>query len=222
MNLGWLGQDETFLVDAGNGTVYTRRSAGPFAAMQSAANHAGIDCQLVSTYRAFDRQLSIWNRKWQGDLPILDLHGHSRDVAEMTEEQKIHGILTWSALPGGSRHHWGTDIDVYDKRSVSQRRHKFELIDSEYRGNGPCAALADWLSHHAIDYGFHRPFLHYTGGVACELWHLSHQQTAHHFEAMRNPQQLAQAIAAAPMQGKQAVLRHFDELFDRYVLNQGV
>ena len=27
-------------------------------------------------------------------------------------------ILLWSALPGASRHHWGTDFDVFDRAAV--------------------------------------------------------------------------------------------------------
>lgn len=222
MSASWLGLSHDNLADAGHGHRLHADALPAFYAMQQAAAEQGIDCQLVSSYRNFDRQLAIWNRKWQGELPILDIHGQVVDINTVTDEEKMHSILTWSALPGTSRHHWGTDIDVYDRREVTRQGLEFNLVDSEYRPPGPCAALAGWLEDHAEDYGFYRPFLHYTGGVACELWHLSHRTTAKHYEQLRNCHQLADTLAHCPLAGKATVLEHIDSIFYRYALNKGV
>lgn len=218
----WLGLHNPYLVDVGNGHQLHPDVAKAFTAMQSHAAIDGQDIQIVSSYRGFHRQLSIWNRKWTGELPLLDENEQRLDVAALTDEQKVYAILTWSALPGGSRHHWGTDLDVFDKSAVDACGGKLDLVDAEYRDGGPCFALACWMGNHLAEHGFMRPFMRNNGGVATELWHLSYAPTAAEFEALRNPEQLRQCIEHADMQGKSTVLTLFDELYPRYVLNEGV
>ncbi len=218
----WLGLNDQHLVDVGNGHQLHADAAHAFKAMQSHAAQDGQDMQIVSSYRGFQRQLSIWNRKWTGELPLLDENDQPLDAKALTDEQKVYAILTWSALPGGSRHHWGTDLDVYDKVAVEACGGKLDLVDAEYREGGPCFALANWMDAHLAEHGFLRPFLENNGGVATELWHLSFAPTAAEFEALRNPEQLRACLAQAEMQGKSTVLAMFDELYPRYVLNEGV
>lgn len=220
-NQTWLGLDHDALADAGNGFRLHRNALPAFLAMQGAAADAGIDCQLISSYRDFDRQLSIWNRKWRGELPLYSPAGELLTFTSLSDEDKLHAILTWSAMPGGSRHHWGTDIDVYDKVSVDACGGNLDLVDSEYCSGGPCYALAQWLELHAETYGFTRPFLINRGGVARELWHLSHKASAREFELQRNPEQLFNTLKAANIEGKACLLANFDALYPRYVLNEG-
>ena len=114
----WLGQHNDYLVDAGNGHRLHRDVISPFLAMQDAAQKDGIDLQLVSSFRDFDRQTAIFNRKWAGQAQLLNTNGDELPFEALSDNEKLHAILTWSALPGGSRHHWGTDIDVYDRAAV--------------------------------------------------------------------------------------------------------
>ena len=116
----WLGQQNDYLVDAGNGHRLHRDVISPFLAMQDAAQKDGVDLQLVSSFRDFDRQTAIFNRKWTGQAQLLDINGNELPFASLSDDEKLHAILTWSALPGGSRHHWGTDIDVYRLFLTSQ------------------------------------------------------------------------------------------------------
>ncbi len=220
-NNDWLGLDNHYLVDAGHGHRLHPDTLAAFLAMQAAAHADGIDCQLVSAYRSFDRQVAIWNRKWHGEVTLYDASGHPLNGAALSDEDKLIAILTWSAMPGGSRHHWGTDIDVYDRQQVQAWGQQFELVDSEYRDQGPCAALSNWLDERAGEFGFYRPFEQFTGGVATERWHLSHQVTAKGFEQLRNQAALAQAISAADLAGKAALLQSLPALYPRYVLNEG-
>lgn len=85
-----------------------------FLAMQQAARSAGFDLQPASTFRDFDRQLAIWNGKFCGERPVLDKDSKPIDVATLSVAERCEAILRWSALPGASRHHWGSDLDVYD------------------------------------------------------------------------------------------------------------
>ena len=54
-----------------------------------------------------------------GDIALLGKHGQKLDITLLSEEDKINSILRWSALPGGGKHHWGTDFDVYDRGALS-------------------------------------------------------------------------------------------------------
>ena len=217
----WLGQHNSYLEDAGNGHYLHPSVLPAFKQMQAAAIKQGIDLQIVSSYRSFERQCTIWNRKWRGDAVLLDVNGLPVNFSKLTNLDKLHAILTWSALPGGSRHHWGTDFDVFDKTAVSHWHGQFSLVDSEYQPNGPCHALAVWLQENMHKYGFYRPFDHNNGGVARELWHVSHKQVAAEFEQSRQLAHLITAIEQSDIEGKQVVLENIDEIYHRYILNLG-
>src|SRR5688500_7951132 len=76
-------------------------------AMRDAAVRAGVALTPRSTFRDFDAQLRIWNEKWAGARPLYGRDGALLDRKQLTDAQTIEAILSWSALPGGSRHHWG-------------------------------------------------------------------------------------------------------------------
>ena len=81
-------------------------------------------------------------------------------------------ILLWSALPGASRHHWGTEIDVIDRAALRPGQHA-QLIPAEYCAEGVFGGLDRWLTEHAGAFGFFRPYDRDRGGVQPEPWHLS-------------------------------------------------
>ena len=97
-----------------------RQVVDAFLAMRAAAAQDGFDILPFSSFRDYDTQLRIWNRKFASQKPLYDLDGKPRDFASLSERQKIECILNWSALPGGSRHQWGTEIDVVDARAMPQ------------------------------------------------------------------------------------------------------
>ena len=172
-----LGKDDSLLVECQNGFRLLPEVCEAFKRMQMAAAQDNVDIQIVSSYRSFERQLQIWQNKWSGKATLLDANENNLDATTLSDQEKILAILTWSALPGASRHHWGTDLDVYDKKSVEQNQHDFQLVCSEY-DNGPCTQLNNWLNEHATQFGFSRPYAKYKGGIAREPWHLSFQASA--------------------------------------------
>ena len=40
--------------------------------------------------------------------------GNAIELEGLSDWQKCQAILRWSAVPGASRHHWGTEIDFFD------------------------------------------------------------------------------------------------------------
>ena len=99
-------------------------------------------------------------------------------------------ILRFSALPGTSRHHWGTDLDVYDAGALEVAGVSLQLRPREYAGGGHQASLAEWLDHQVnagTAEGFFRPYRSAHAGVAPEPWHLSYQPLASVFEGGLSP-----------------------------------
>jgi LAS superfamily LD-carboxypeptidase LdcB len=193
-----------------------------FLKMQDAAKLEGHDLQIVSSYRSFSKQASIWDRKWKGELKLNTLDGSVRDTASLDDTQKMHAILLFSALPGGSRHHWGTDFDVFDRSKVNACGASFELVPQEYESDGPCADLAKWIQGNAAKFDFERPYAEYVGGVAAEPWHLSYTPIAARIITSFSVELLRKQLIESDILGLDTVLLHLNTLFERYTLNKGI
>ena len=101
------------LVEAQEGYFVDRAIVDDLNKLTNTCREAGFELRIESAYRPFEKQLSIWNRKARGELQLLDANGEPMQ-RPADEEELMYAILTWSALPGASRHHLGTDIDVVD------------------------------------------------------------------------------------------------------------
>ncbi|MFT4995181.1 MAG: LAS superfamily LD-carboxypeptidase LdcB [Paraglaciecola sp.] len=217
-----IGQDPTHLVACHNQHFLQPTVCQAFKEMQYAASNDGIDLQIASSHRDFSRQLSIWRRKWLGELPLYDIAGERLETAVLSDSDKMHAILTWSALPGASRHHWGTDLDVYDKQAIAASGTPLQLVSAEYAQDGPCYRLNCWLAANAAHYDFSRPYAEYKGGVAAEAWHLSYHPIANDIYLSLAPGLIKSTIEDADLPGKDTVLSQFDGVFKRYILNKGL
>jgi LAS superfamily LD-carboxypeptidase LdcB len=216
-----LGLDASHVLPCGPKHQLQAEVGEAFKRLQAAALTDGIDCQIVSSFRSFAAQQAIWDQKWSGLRPLLDINEQVLDAAILTDEQKLFAILTWSALPGASRHHWGTDLDVFDERQVQQKNHSFKLVNEEYcETSGPCFALNNWLSKHAEDFGFYRPYAHYTGGVATEAWHLSYAPLAKTYLQHFDLDALLDALTTVNLAGLDSIKKHAAEIYQRFILNQ--
>jgi LAS superfamily LD-carboxypeptidase LdcB len=192
----------------------------PFLALRESAAREGIDLRPYSSFRNFDTQLLIWNRKWRGERPLLDRDGRNLDHATLNEEEVIDAILGGSALPGASRHHWGSEVDVFDAAAVPGD-YRLQLVADEYSPSGPFARLSAWLDANLTRHGFFRPYDTYRGGVHPEPWHISFAAVSEHALRQLTPAVLAEAIAASELLGKELVLSRIDELHARFIANVG-
>jgi LAS superfamily LD-carboxypeptidase LdcB len=152
---------------------------------------------------------------------VLDSNAVPLDIERLSEEELVFAILRWSALPGASRHHWGTDLDVYDERSRPEG-YEIELIPEEVDAGGMFGPLHEWLDQRiAADsaFGFFRPYDEDRRGVAPERWHLSHAPTAARLGLQHTPELLRETIRVADIELKEAVLQNLDEIYARFVIN---
>ena len=193
-----------------------RQTAAAFAQMQFAAAQDGFDLQLVSGYRSFERQAAIWRAKLHGFRPVFDAKQQKIDLASLQGFAKLEAVLLYSALPGASRHHWGTDFDLYDAAAVN-RDYQVQLLESEYQADGPFAPMCDWLKVHAIEFGFFLPYRQYRGGVAAEPWHLSYLPLAKAYLEKFSLAMLQQAIESADLPEQSLIQQQLPVIFERYV-----
>jgi len=221
------GRTETHLCATGDaeglGAPVHREVVGPFRRLREEAAREGFDLRILSGFRGFDRQLSIWNRKAGGELSVLDGAAVPLDIGTLTAGELVFAILRWSALPGASRHHWGTDVDVIDA-AARPEGYEVELVPEEVESGGMFGPLHDWLDVRiaaSTSFGFFRPYDRDRGGVAPERWHLSCAPVAAPFVSELTPDVLRDTVQGAEMRLKDVVLDHLEEIFERFVVNTG-
>lgn len=144
----------------------------------------GIDFAVASAFRSFDRQLVLWNEKVEGKRAVKNADGQIVHPQDLTEPEILDVILLWSHIPGCSRHHWGTDLDVFDAAWYKLHQEKLELENCHYLDLGPSAKLHSYneeiLTNKKI-MSFYRPY-NDNKSFMQELWHYSHQKIAASFE----------------------------------------
>ena len=155
-------------------------TAGAFQVLRRRAAEGGLDLRIASAFRDYDRQVRIINDKWSGDRPVIDGDGRLLDRARHDDDEWLNAILRFSALPGTSRHHWGTDLDIWDA-SATGEHYRPLLSPPEYEPPGPFFGMTQWLDELiAADdaEGFYKPYAVDRGGIAPEAWHVSYRPSA--------------------------------------------
>lgn len=177
------GLDESHLVSLPCGARLQADAARAFTALQADAARAGFELAVASSFRSFARQLAIFNGKAAGLRPVYDDAGQLVPMSKLAAREQLHAILRFSALPGTSRHHWGTDLDVYDAAAVPAD-YVIQLSSAEVASGGVFDALHCWLDERMAQgesHGFYRPYACDRGGVAAERWHLSYAPLSRQF-----------------------------------------
>lgn len=192
----------------------------PLEQLKREARQVGFELRLASGYRSFARQKMLWNAKALGQKPVLDEWGQPLDALTLGERDRAYAILRWSALPGGSRHHWGTDMDVFDAAALKPGQ-TLALTREETQGDGPLAPfhrwLDDWLASDDNP-GFYRPYDRDRGGVAPEPWHLSYKPCALSFASRMSQAALAELLAEQQdLALKSVLLAELPSIYRRFV-----
>ncbi|MDC9590899.1 M15 family metallopeptidase [Xenorhabdus sp. XENO-10] len=187
-----------------------------FLAMQKEATKAGFKLQPASSFRDFTRQQTIWNEKFHGQRPVLDDNSQPLDISKMSEGELCEAILRWSALPGASRHHWGTELDIYDPFLLPEGK-KLQLEPWEYENGGYFEPLTHWLTENMSHYDFYRPFTRHDTGVAYEPWHISYWPLSHEAENLFDEQTLLSAWENRDIAGINWLKSNLSYIFKKYI-----
>ncbi|MCH1921308.1 M15 family metallopeptidase [Shewanella sp. A3A] len=205
----------TFSDDDGRQLLLDADALNAFAKMKIAARHDGVQLNICSGFRDFSRQCLIWNNKASGKRPVLGADSQPVDISHFSDQQRLETLLLWSAIPAMSRHHWGTDVDLFDASAIS--REQLQLINSEYQAGGPCYSMFHWLEQHATAFGFYRPFQQGLSGTSAELWHYSYFPTASRLQAQYDTEKLKQLLVSSDVALKDVMLQQLEQLVITYV-----
>lgn len=150
--------------ELGNGTMFLQLDAyTSFIRMKEAASTVGLSLIIVSAFRGFEKQKELWESKWTGATPLEGLEFLDQHADPLAKARKI---MEYTAPPGFSRHHWGTEIDI---NSVEP-----DFFDTEFGQR-----TYQWLQYNAPYFGYcqtynafnpDRPF-----GFQEEKWHWSYK-----------------------------------------------
>jgi hypothetical protein len=122
-----------------------------FERMYADAKAEGITLRVTSASRNFNTQKYIWESK------IKEYAEKYPDRIECAKR-----VLKYNSLPGTSRHHWGTDIDLISKQL-------------SYWNSAQGKKAYAWLQANAHKYGFFQPYSEgRTTGHGEEKWHWSY------------------------------------------------
>jgi len=123
--------------------------------------HPDIPFIIVSATRNYDYQNNIWQYKWQNLYPKY-----------LNSKKTVNEILNYSAMPGTSRHHWGTDVDITS-------------VDPDYFHHDPKGKiLFSWLNKNMSKYGFCRVYTEGRNrGYKPEEWHWSYKPLSKYYLA---------------------------------------
>lgn len=212
------GQVETHLTRLNKHTLLHKSVLKPFIELQTLAKQSGFNLQIASGFRSFERQCLIWNNKFSGKTPLLDKNESLLLTEQLSELQKVIAILHWSALPGASRHHWGSDFDIYDPDLIPKGK-KLQLTCDEYQPSGYFFELDQWLTENMGQFDFNRPYQIYQGGVAAEPWHLSYQPIADNCLQILTPAIIHDLIIENNVLGKSIISQQLPMIYKQYIRN---
>jgi len=203
-------------------------TASAFQALGRRAGERGFELRIASAFRDYDRQVRIINDKWTGARPVTDEEGRLLERTQHADEEWLNLILRFSALPGTSRHHWGTDLDIWEASTVDEA-YRVQLAPSEYGPSGPFFEITRWLDElMAADdaEGFYKPYAEDRGGIAPEPWHISYRPAAIKYQERVAPELLmplwrGEADACGNVHEPLAMLEviepRVDDLMERFV-----
>ncbi len=136
--------------------VYLRRDTfQAYKRMHAAAARAGVRLVIISGFRSYREQTRIWEQ-----------HYRRLSLSEIEASERVYKLLSYSAPPGLSRHHWGCEVDL-------------NSVSPNYFNSATGQKVAKWLAAHAKEFDF---YLTYNEerlkGFKSEPWQYSYYPVA--------------------------------------------
>ena len=194
-------------------------AAKAFQGLQQSAVNNGFNLQPASSFRDFARQQLIWNGKFSGERKVHDDFGTALELGQLNDWQKCQAILRWSALPGASRHHWGTEIDIFDPDLLPQGQ-SLQLEPWEYEKGGYFFELSEFLTENLPHFDFALPFMAMPEGkkIGHEPWHISYLPLADQAAKQFSSEILILSWQNEEIGGKTALLENLEQIFTEYIV----
>ncbi len=184
-----------------NGYRLRPEAAEAFDRMAAAAKKEGIGIQVVSSYRDYAHQNRIWERKYR-----------DYTARGMNPLAAIEKIIEYSTIPGTSRHHWATDLDIIQAGTGVTSN---VLDPDKFHGTGPFCELKAWLDKHAESFGFYEVYTNDYGrkGFNYEPWHFSYAPLSIDYLKDYKKLDIAQILQQNKLLGSEAFTSAFIEKY---------
>lgn len=175
--------------------------------MRKAALLDGIKIKVVSGFRDFERQKQIWNRKFKKFTTENNL----------SDLDAIKEIIRFSTIPGTSRHHWGTEIDVIDEDFKNEKN---LLISKKYEEGGIFEKLKKWMDNNSQKFGFYLTYDNNINrkGFEYEPWHYSYLPESKRYLKSFLKIDIVEIISKVDIEGKEL----FNEKFISDYINNNI
>jgi LAS superfamily LD-carboxypeptidase LdcB len=128
--------------------------------MFEAALLDGVHLKIISGHRVFYEQIYEWELRWNNPRT---------NTVFANDAERARHVLRYRAMPGTSRHHWGTDIDLNN-------------FNPSYFETAEGKKMYQWLLENASSFGFYQPYTaldeNRPFGYQEEKWHWSYKPLA--------------------------------------------
>ena len=158
-------KDQRFvLVDnkwSDNEVYLQKKTYAAFVKMAEAAKSDGIELTIISGTRNFFDQKKVWEDYWKKN---------QKKIKEV--ESIANKILLYNSMPGTSRHHWRTEVDINSD-------------DPKYYEKKDGKKVYRWLVENANKYGFCQVYTDKKRakrtGYGTEVWHWSYMPLSNYY-----------------------------------------
>ena len=174
-----------------------------FNKMLIAAKKDGVYLKIASAYRGYDHQKLIWNAKFQKFTTEFNLK----------PSQAVYEIIRFSTIPGTSRHHWGTEIDIIDNNYPDEEN---VLISKKFEKDGIFFKVKNWLNINSEKFGF---YITYNNdpkrkGFEHEPWHYSYAPISKKMLSLFLKSDLKKVIKKEEIKGSEYFT---DDFIEKYI-----
>lgn len=171
--------------DGGSDFLAQSSAAKALRGLQQDARLHGFELEVCSGFRSFERQSMLFCAKFEGRRPILDRNEQVIREPILDPLARMRAILIFSALPGFSRHHFGSDFDIYAPNCLPEGQ-SLQLTYHEYMPDAYFYEFGQYLQENLDRFDFANPYQKTDAKqlssnvpmVGFEPWHISHLPSA--------------------------------------------
>jgi LAS superfamily LD-carboxypeptidase LdcB len=183
-------------------------ASNSFIKMKKEAAKKGIQLHITSGHRDYTKQLTIWNNKFD-----------RYQAKGLSSLDSIRKITEYSAMPGTSRHHWGTDADILD---ISVIQPKSPLNSNHYiTSKGVYNKMYEWMLANAANFDFYEAYTNDTNrkGYEFEPWHYSFQPLSIDYLKKYNQVVSVENVLSPNLKGKEFITEEFFKDYKKEYIN---
>lgn len=198
-----IGLEDAHLLKVDEHLYAVREAWEALSEMKRDAERDGVILRVVSAFRSFDRQKEIWNSKVKSYI-----------LKSYPEREAVYEVLRFTAFPGTSRHHWGTDFDIAGEEDTPD-----PLKNEHFMEGGIYHETYKWLSKNGEKFGFYQVYILDTQYPSPEMWHWSYAPIAREMLKLYIEEVKPSMLKGRGVIGEEIILSDWDKYIADYLLS---